>query len=236
MRLGDGLTRTRMRGSRPAKKRVPYKIIMFALLISAGVILHLLGWFDWRRFIELGEEYAHTWWFAPAIIIIKVVLYTFALPGSVMFWVAGLFYNPITATLVIVAGGVGGASAAYFFARSISRGDADKVESSRFFSLLNKHTDLATLCAVRTLPNFPHTVINYGSAILNVPFPRFIISTLVGFTVKGYLYSSMIRRAATADGLSDVIDLKTFGSLIIVAALFIAGKAVQQFNSTDRQV
>lgn len=224
-----------MTGSRPAKKRVPYKIIMFVLLISAGIILHLLGWFDWRRFIELGEEYAHTWWFAPAIIIIKVVLYTFALPGSVMFWVAGLFYNPITATLVIVAGGVGGAAAAYFFARGISRGDADKVEASRFFSLLNKHTDLATLCAVRILPNFPHTVINYGSAILNVPFPRFIVSTLVGFTIKGYLYSSMIRRAATVDGLSDVLDLKTFGSLIIVAALFIAGKAVQQFNSTDRQ-
>lgn len=223
----------RVSGSRPGRNRVPYKIIMLGLLISAGVILHLLGWFDWRRFIELGEEYAHTWWFAPAIIMVKMVLYTFALPGSVMFWVAGLFYDPIPATAVIVAGGVGGATTAYFFARSISGEDAGRVETTRLFSLMRKNTDLATLCAVRTLPNFPHTVINYGAAILNVPLPRFIISTLVGFTIKGYLYSSMIRRAATADGFSGIIDLRTIGSLLIVAALFMAGKAFQQFNSTD---
>lgn len=210
-------------------------MIILGLLVSAGVILHLLGWFDWRRFIELGEQYAHHWWFAPAIIVIKVVLYTFALPGSVMFWVAGLFYDPIPATAVIVAGGVGGATAAYFFARRISGEDAGKVETSRLFSLLQNHTDFTTLCAVRTVPNFPHTVINYGAGILNIPLPRFIVSTLVGFTIKGYLYASMIRRAATAEGLSDAICFKTVGSLFIVAALFMAGKAFQQFNSTDGQ-
>lgn len=216
--------------SRPAKKGVPYKIIILVLFVSAGVILHLLGWFDWRRFIEGGEKFAHTWWFAPAIIMIKVVLYAFALPGSVMFWVAGLFYDPITATMVIVAGGVGGATAAYSFARSMSGEDADRLETSRFFSLLQKHTDLATLCAVRILPNFPHTVINYGAGVLKVPLLRFVVSSVIGFIIKGYLYASMIRRAATSDSILEAFDLKTIGSLFIIAALFIAGKAVQSYD------
>ncbi len=215
------------------KKKLPHKTILLGLLVAAGVILHLLGWFDWRRLIEEGEKFAHTWWFAPAVIMIKIALYTFALPGSVMFWVAGLFFDPIAATLIILAGGVGGAMTAYAFSRSMSRGEADKLEASRFFKLLKKHTDFATLCAVRTLPNFPHTVINYGSGILDVPLPRFILSTVVGYSIKGYLYASMIRRAATAEGLSDAICFRTVGSLIILAALFMAGKAVQRFDKSN---
>jgi len=135
--------------------------------------------------------------------------------------------------MIILAGGVGGATAAYFFARRISGGDAGKIETSRLFSLLQKHTDFTTLCAVRTLPNFPHTVINYGSGILNVPLPRFVASTVVGFTIKGYLYASMIRRAATAEGLSDAICFKTVGSLIILAALFMVGKAIQRSDTEE---
>lgn len=216
----------------PAKKKIPYKIMILGVILSTGVILHLLGWFDVRRFLAEAEAYARAWWFAPAIVVAKVALYAFALPGSMLIWVAGLFYAPLTATMVIVAGGTGGAVAAYAFTRGMSTDFAGGIESSRFFNLLRRHSDLATLCAIRTLPNFPHSVINYGAGILGVPLPRFIAATIVGFSAKGYLYASMIRRAATAEGFSDVVDLRTVGSLFIIAGLFVAGKLIQRYART----
>jgi uncharacterized membrane protein YdjX (TVP38/TMEM64 family) len=216
----------------PEKKRLPYKFILLGLLFAAGIIVHQSGWFDWRIFLEQGEEYAHSWWFVPAIIAAQVVLYTFALPGSSLIWVAGLFYEPLVATMIIVAGGVGGAAAAYAFTRRMSVDAAVKIEASRFFGFLRKHTDWATLCAMRTLPNFPHAVINYGAGILKVPLPLFLFSTGIGFTAKGYLYASMIHHAVKADSLSDVIDLKLLAPLFILTVLFMLGKLIQRSRAS----
>jgi uncharacterized membrane protein YdjX (TVP38/TMEM64 family) len=210
------------------KPKRPYKIILLGLILILGILAVQLGWFDWRLFLHQGEQYAHLWWFAPAVIVAKVVLYTFALPGSTLIWVAGLFYHPIAATLIIVAGGTGGALAAYGFCQRMSADAHRRIETSRFFQFLRRHSDWATLCAIRILPNFPHSVINYGSGLLALPLPRFVISTVVGFAVKGYLYAAMIRNAATADTLAEVIDLKILGPLFILAALFLVGKAIQR--------
>lgn len=109
------------------------------------------------------------------------------------------------------------------------------IETSRFFSFLQKHSDFATLCAIRTFPSFPHTVINYGAAVLQVPLPRFVMSTAVGFAIKGYLYASVLRRAAKANGISEAFDLKTVSILGVVAVLFIAGKAIQHYGSSGGQ-
>jgi uncharacterized membrane protein YdjX (TVP38/TMEM64 family) len=216
-------------------RKIPYKIIILGLIVSLGIILQRFGWFDWRIFLEWGKIHAHSWWLALVIIAIKTALYTVALPGSMMIWMAGLFFNPFAATMVIVAGGVCGAAAAYGFSRRMSADSTERLVSSRFFSVLRNHTDLATLCAVRLLPNFPHSVINYGSGVLRVPLSRVLVSALIGFTAKGYLYASMIRNAATAESLIEVFDLKTVGPLLILVALFLMGKLILRYLRTIEQ-
>lgn len=206
------------------KKKFPYKLILLGCIVVLGIILHQMGIFDWYRFLEVGEKYAHTWWFPPVIIIIKALLYMFALPGSVMYWVSGLLFPPLYATIIIVIGGVLGAVLAYRFSRSMSRDSAERIQSSRFFKMLRNHSDFATLSAIRSLPNFPHSIINYGSGMLNIPMPRFLISTIIGFAAKGFLYASAIHHAATADALSDAIQLRTVLPLIGLVALFAIGK------------
>lgn len=213
----------------PAKRKISYKAVLLFVILAAGILLHQLGWFDWQRFLVQGEKYAYTWWFAPSLIAAKMLLYAFALPGSTLIWVAGLLYDPFTATMVIVAGGLGGAVAAYALARGMSLDFTKRVASSRFFGFLQRHTDLGTLCAMRTLPNFPHSVINYGAGMLAVPLPRFIVSTLAGFAVKGYLYATMIRHAVTAEDFSGAISWKTVGPLFAIAALFMVGKLIQRY-------
>ncbi len=210
------------------KRKYPYKLILLGGIILTGIILHQMGIFDWYRFLEIGEKYAHTWWFPPAVVITKAALYMFALPGSTMYWVSGLLFPPVYATIIVVFGGVFGAVLAYRFAQNMSRDSAERIRSSRFFKILRNHSDFATLSAIRSLPNFPHSIINYGSGMLNIPMPRFLVSTIIGFTAKGFLYTSAIHHAATADALSDAIQLRTVLPLLGLVLLFAAGKLLQR--------
>lgn len=217
-----------MIGSQRANKNLPHKLILLGIILVSGFILHQLGIFDWHRFLDLGGHYASRWWFPAAVILVKAFLYMFALPGSSMYWVAGLFFEPLIATPIVVAGGVSGAILAYLFSQKLSADSVERISSSRFFRVIRDHSDFPTLCAIRTLPNFPHSVINYGSGILRVPLPRFIGATIIGFAAKGFLYTSAIHHAATADYLSDAIRLETILPLIGLTVLFLAGKFLQR--------
>lgn len=206
------------------------KTILLILILIAGMVVQQMGWLDWQQLYEQGKQYSRMWWFPPVIIISMVVLFAFAQPGSMLFWVAGSFYETIAATIIIVAGGAGGALAAYAVCRRLSGGFAEDIPSSRYFRFLRRHTDPAILCAVRVTPNFPHSVINYGAGILGVPVTRFLITTLLGLSIKGFLYASIARDAVTAGTLADVLDLKTIGLLFVLAALFLFGNRLLRYG------
>jgi uncharacterized membrane protein YdjX (TVP38/TMEM64 family) len=192
-----------------------------------------MGIFNRHRMVRIGEIHAHRWWFPLTLVFLKFVAYTFAFPGSVFVWVAGLLYHPLEATFIIAAGGVGGGLCAYFFSRKMSLAFTRKVRDSRFFRVIENHGDFATLCAVRTLPTFPHSIINYSAGMLRVPLPSFALSTLIGFTAKGYVYASAIRLAATVDEISDALSPSAIFPLLALVALFIAGKILQRKFSKD---
>lgn len=218
------------------KKKRPYKLLLLGAIIVSGIVLHQMGILDWYRLLDIGEKYAHTWWFPPLVIVVKAVLYMFAMPGSSMYWVAGILFPPLYATIIVVIGGVSGSILAYRFSQNMSKDSANRIQSSRFFSVIRNHSDFLTLSAIRTLPNFPHSVINYGSGILHVPMTRFLLSTIIGFTAKGYLYTSAIHHAATADDLTDVIQLETILPLIVLTLLFVIGKFFQRKKLPEQPI
>jgi uncharacterized membrane protein YdjX (TVP38/TMEM64 family) len=194
----------------------------------AGIILQRLGVFDGYQLHRIAESYAYLWWFPLMIILAKIILYTFGLPGSALCWIAGVLYHPLEATLIIAAGGVAGGVIAFTFSRRMFPEVRGKIETSRFYSFIQTHSDFTTLCAIRILPTFPHSVINFGSGMIHVPPHRFIISTVIGFSVKGYLYASSIRNAATADEIADLVSVETALPLILIVLLFMIAKIFQK--------
>jgi uncharacterized membrane protein YdjX (TVP38/TMEM64 family) len=213
--------------------KIPYKVVILLLLILTAIVLERTGVFNRRQLIEIGEIHAHRWWFPPILVLLKVAFYTFAFPGSVFIWVAGLLYRPLEATLLIVAGGVGGSLCAYFFSRKMSLAFTEKVRDSRLFRIVENHGDFVTLCAIRTLPGFPHSMINYSAGMLHIPLSRFALSTFIGFTAKGYVYASAIRLAGTADELGDALSPGTLLPLLALVGLFVAGKLIQRKFSRE---
>lgn len=205
-----------------------FKLIVLGLLVLAGIVLHQAGILGERFFLEAGEHHLDRWWFPPLIILVSSLLYVFALPGSVMYVVAGLLYQPIHAMLIIIAGGVTGAIGAYFFSRSMSQATRQRVQSSKAFSIMKKHGDFATLSAIRILPGFPHSVTNYGSGILEIPLPRFIVTAAIGFAVKGYLYSSAIHQATHRADPESSGSFEMVIPLVLLAVLFLLGKILRR--------
>ena len=206
--------------------------LLLLTLILLGFISYFLGLFDLGKILTVAQDYAQYWWPPVVLIAVQVLLYTLALPGSLVFWVLALIYEPVTATLILVTGSTLGALTAYWFARQESLMWVSYIQRSRFFHLLEKRGDFLTLSALRIMPGFPHSVINYGSGILRLPLGQFLVSTLIGVTLKNFLYTSAVYGAVTAADPSELIRIETIGPLILVALLFTLAALFRNYLSS----
>jgi len=193
--------------------------LLLLVLVVTGTILQLTGVLDWQKVINWAQGYAQHWWVPVVLIFLQIVLFTFALPGSTILWVVAPLYEPVTGTIILVTGSTLGALSAYLFARHETLAWASRVKQSHLFKVLERRGDFLSLCAMRLIPAFPHSVINYGSGILRLPIVQFLVASLIGLAIKSYLYCNTIYGALTATDLSDLIRLKTLGPLIILAIL-----------------
>ena len=191
--------------------------LLLLTLIVVGVVLYFTGALDWGKALRWAQAYAHLWWVPIALIFLQATLFTFALPGSVMVWVVASLYTPVTATVILAIGSTLGALSAYWFARFETLRWASRVKDSHLYQVLEQRGDFLSLCAIRLIPAFPHSVINYGAGILRLPVIRFLSASMIGLTVKSFLYSNAIHGAVTATDLSELIRLKTLVPLAILA-------------------
>ncbi len=222
--------RTRQNNTRKRRKR-KLKLALLALAILTGFALFAAGILDGPALMDKANRFAQYWWFPLVLVALQGLMFAVAWPGSVLYWAAGALYEPIAATGIIVLGGAGGALTAYAIARNMKQGEEHAIAKSKHFAFLERHAGFAELCALRTLPNFPHAVINYGAGILNVPLTTFIASTLIGFTVKGFLYATAIR--GMANGETGALARQTMLPLAALALLFMAGAALRKKDGDD---
>ncbi|WP_455209126.1 TVP38/TMEM64 family protein [Kaarinaea lacus] len=200
------------------RARLWQPLLLLALVVS-GAMLHFTGVFDWQKVLHWAQGYAHVWWVPVVLICLQAALFTFALPGSTMVWLVAALYEPISAALVLTTGSTLGAFSAYWFARYETLRWANHVQRSHLYQVLEQRGDFLSLCAIRLIPGFPHSVINYGSGMLRLPIVRFLTSSLIGLAVKSFLYSNAIHGAITATNLSELVRLETLGPLVILAIL-----------------
>ncbi|MGE3376575.1 MAG: VTT domain-containing protein [Vicinamibacteria bacterium] len=197
---------------------------LLAALVVVGLALEALGVVDWRLALEWARDRAAGWQLAAAIVAAQLLLYTFAQPGSALFWVAALVYPPGAATLILTAGGTSGALGAYLLARRLTRLDPERLHRRRLYRLLQRQGDFFTLCALRVLPGMPHAVLNYASGMLALPLARFLTATVLGLAVKSWLYASALAGLAGAESPAALLRPQVLGPLFLIALLLFAGR------------
>lgn len=201
---------------------------LLAALIAFGLGAHFLDLFEWRDALDWARGYAQRWWLPPALILLQVVLFMFALPGSTVLWIVAPLYAPAASTLVLAAGGSAGGLAAYWFARRLSDESLAHLRASRGYRVLERESDFLVLCALRLVPAFPHSVLNYGAGILRLPLGRFLAAAAIGFGVKAYLYSSVIHHALEAADPADLLRAEAVLPLILLALALFAARMLQR--------
>ena len=120
---------------------------------------------------------------------------------------------------ILAAGGTLGGISAYFFSKRLSSEWVRKIEKSHTYKTLHKYDNFFTLFAFRVFPAFPHAVVNYSSGILKVNIWHFIIAAFIGIMIKSYVYSNVIYNTTSATSIDEVLNLSTFGPLILISVI-----------------
>ncbi len=193
--------------------------VILLIMVALGIVLHYSGVLDWGKILHWARSESHHWWIPLALISFQILLFTLALPGSAMLLVVAPLYSPGTATLILTTGATLGALGAYWFARRETLAWSVRVKDSHLFHVLEQKGDFLSLCAIRLLPAFPHSVINYGAGLLHLHLVSFIFSSIIGLGIKSFLYSNAIHGALQASRVSELIRVDTLGPLVILALL-----------------
>ena len=199
------------------------KLVIVALLITAGVLLEVYGLLDAEKVLNIAREYADHWWFILVLILLQVIMFTFALAGSFFLWIAAPLYPPAMATFILTAGATLGGVTAYLFSKRLTDEWVHRIENSHAYQLLHKQDNFFALFALRVFPAFPHSLVNYSSGILNVKLSHFIAAAILGISIKSYIYSNVIYNATTSKSVESLLDISTYGPLILLSVITLIG-------------
>ncbi|NOQ89852.1 MAG: hypothetical protein GQ549_02790 [Gammaproteobacteria bacterium] len=199
------------------------KLVIVALLITAGILLEVAGLLDADEMLIVAREYADRWWLVLVLILLQTILFTFALAGSFFLWIAAPLYPPAMATFILAAGGTLGGITAYLFSKRLTDDWVERIENSHAYKLLRKQDNFFTLFALRVFPAFPHSLVNYSSGILKVKLSHFIPAAILGISIKSYIYAEIIYNATTSASLEELLDISTYGPLILLSVITLLG-------------
>jgi uncharacterized membrane protein YdjX (TVP38/TMEM64 family) len=208
-------------------KTYAYKLIILGVLITTGILLQISGLLDPGDLIIIARGYADYWWLPVILVLLQVLLFTFAQAGSLILWVAAALYPPVTATLILAGGATLGGVSAYYFSARLSDEWVHRVENSRVYKVLHKQDNFFTLLAMRVMPAFPHGLINYSSGILKTNLMHFVPAAFIGIGLKSYVYAKVIYSATSGASLTDLFDIAIFGPLVLLSVVIFGGVFVK---------
>jgi len=206
-----------------------YKLIILIILVGLGLALQQTGTIDLEALIILARQYADRWWLGVLLVVIQTVLFTFAMAGSSLVWITAAIFTPVTSTTIIASGTTLGGIFAYLFSERLSEEWTQKIKFSQIYQLLQKESNFFTLFALRLMPGFPHSVINYSCGILKTRLIHFIPAAIAGTAIKTYVYSLVIYNATTPDTLTSTINLSSVWPLLALSSFILAVIAVKHY-------
>lgn len=157
-----------------------------------------------------------------AMLIMAATL-AIGLPGSIGLWLIAPFYPPLIATLMLTISSVVGALGAYQLALKAGARWNPSGLTLKVMQMLEQRSDLMTQCALRVLPGFPHSVINFAAGLRKISIKTFLLAATLGLAVKWGVYSSAIYGALEAIEEEDALQFDVVLPLIALALLLLIG-------------
>ncbi len=211
----------------PLASRLPWRILLVPLLISVGIALAVWQPFEVSELLEIGRELSTRPWFIPAVILLMAALFATGLPGSPFIWIVAPFQAPWVAVPVMLAGSVLGAAGAWSIGSKLRGGWKPGRFGRRVMNLLDERSDILTQTALRVLPGFPHSVINFAGGILRLNLVTFLAAAVIGLAIKWGVYATAIHGAAEALETGQALSPGTVIPLIVLTGMLLIGSWVR---------
>ena len=169
-------------------------LVAVALLIIAGTAVTA-----WGFSLGLSAESLMAWieWlgiWAPIGFVVLYAVATVALvPGGIFDLAGGALFGPFLGTALDLLGGTLGAALAFLVARYIARDWAERRAGPRLQGIMRSvdDEDWRFVAFVRLVPVIPYNIANYLLGITRIPFPRYVLATLVFMTPSTVAYTWM---------------------------------------------
>ncbi len=214
-----------------------WRLTALIIIVAAGLAFAAWQPMTPAQLLALGEQATGNPLTLAALVVAQALLFTFALPGSMLLWALAPFQSPWLSVPLLVTGSVAGAVGARYVAwRLYGRRplQAAPQDERPIIALLRQRADFMTQCAMRALPGFPHSIINYAGGTLALPLPTFVAAAIVGLTFKWGVYASAIYGAASAADDGSPLSPATLLPLAILAGALIAGGWLQRRIAAHR--
>lgn len=121
-------------------------------LAVTGIAVQAFELVDASALLDWARGLAAHWWLVVALVLLQVVLSTFALPGSAVLWLVAPLNAPIAAAAILKAGGCIGALGVYAFASRLTWTAMARLQTSRGDRLMQREGGFLLQCALRLAP------------------------------------------------------------------------------------
>ncbi|MDQ2068831.1 VTT domain-containing protein [Natronospira bacteriovora] len=197
------------------------RLLLLIGIVAAGLLIAVWQPVDLDTLFHWGERFTGNPLALLLIILIQGLLFTFALPGSTLVWVVAPFQAPWISVPVLIAGSLLGALGAHLFADRLTRNWQPGGQAQAIIDLLEKRGDVLTQIALRALPGFPHSVVNYAGGLLRLPLPGYITAVVIGLGCKWSVYAVAIYGIGSAAQGEDALSVWQLLPLFLLAGLFL---------------
>lgn len=204
-------------GASPRSARL--RLVALVLAFTGGsVVLHLSGWRGPERLQALVESAG--WAGAVVFVVGYAVLVLVPAPASLLTILGGALFGLWWGTLLVWSGALLGAFGGFLLGRRLGRPAVDRMLRGRLQQadrVLARH-GLAAVLAVRLVPLFPFTPLNYASGLLGVRVRDYVLGTAIGIVPGALAYAAV--GASGADprgiviGVGGLLVLTLFGGAV----------------------
>lgn len=208
--------------------RWPWRIAAVGGAVLMG--LYLWIWYspDLTQLQSWADEASHHPAVIVSVILIMAVTLALGLPGSIGLWLIAPFYPPLAATPMLIVGSVLGALGAYWLSAWVGDRWTPKGLTRKIMRRLEQRSDFLTQCALRVLPGFPHSVVNYAAGLLRLPLGTFLMAATIGLGVKWAVYASAIYGALEAVEKEEALSISVVLPLLALTVLLLVGAWVRR--------
>lgn len=205
----------RSRGPEPSRRGATWRLLALVLGFAAvSAALHVSGWSGPDRLRDVVESAG---WAAVIVFVVGYAVLVLApTPASVLTILAGALFGIWWGAVLAWAGALLGSLGGFALGRRLGRPAVDRLLRGRLQQVdrvLGDHGLLAVL-AVRLVPLFPFTPLNYAAGLIGVRRRDYALGTAVGIIPGALAYAAV--GASGANPLGIIVGV---GGLVVLAVL-----------------